>query len=77
MFMRHSLTRLLRKERAILGHLTKLGLTAAQAIDLLTHDAITQSQAGSVVTEGMFDASDRREGGDTILWWNDIEKDRR
>ncbi|KAF8524348.1 UDP-glucose:Glycoprotein glucosyltransferase-domain-containing protein [Hysterangium stoloniferum] len=71
------LIRLLRKERTIIGHFTKLGLTATQAVDLLTHDMIISSQGGSPVTEGVFDASDRREGGDTILWWNDLEKDRR
>jgi UDP-glucose:glycoprotein glucosyltransferase len=27
--------------------------------------------------EGYFDASDRIEGGNTIVWWNDFEKDTR
>ncbi|KIJ36946.1 hypothetical protein M422DRAFT_260570, partial [Sphaerobolus stellatus SS14] len=71
------LLRLLRKEREIIGHLKALGLSAPQAIEFLTHDVLISSQAGNPITEGLFDASDRREGGDTIVWWNDIEKDTR
>lgn len=72
-----SLLKLLRKEREILGYLQDLGLTAPQAIEFLTHDVLISSQAGSPVTEGLFDASDRKEGGETVVWWNDIEKDSR
>lgn len=60
-----------------MAQMTTLGLSAPQAIDLLTHDAMISSQAGNPAIDGLFDASDRREGGGTILWWNDIEKDTR
>ena len=35
------------------------------------------SQGNSAVVDGVFDASDRIEGGGAILWWNDLEKDSR
>jgi UDP-glucose:glycoprotein glucosyltransferase len=25
----------------------------------------------------LFDAGDKEEGGDLVLWWNDLEKDRK
>ncbi|EPQ50934.1 hypothetical protein GLOTRDRAFT_82068 [Gloeophyllum trabeum ATCC 11539] len=71
------LLKLLRKERTLVGALASLGLTPAQAVDLLTHPAISASQGGSDVLDGIFDASDRPEGGDVIVWWNDLEKDGR
>lgn len=72
-----SLLRILRKERETIGQIRNLGLSAPQAIDLLTHEAIMLSQAGSRVVDDIFDASDRPEGGDVIMWWNDLEKDSR
>ncbi|KZT24849.1 glycosyltransferase family 24 protein [Neolentinus lepideus HHB14362 ss-1] len=71
------LLKLLRKERALVTSLTSLGLTPTQALDLLTHPAIATAQGGSDVLDGIFDASDRPEGGDVIVWWNDLEKDGR
>lgn len=55
----------------------KLVMERAQAIDLLTHPTVTASQSQSDVLEGLFDASDRVEGGSVIMWWNDLEKDSR
>lgn len=72
-----SLLRILRKERETIGQIRDLGLSAPQAIDLLTHEAVMLSQAGSSVVDDIFDASDRPEGGDVIMWWNDLEKDSR
>ena len=58
--------------------LTSLGLTAGQAVDLLTHKAIGLAQSDSAdVTDALFDASDRPEGGSVIVWWNDLTKDSR
>ena len=54
-----------------------LGLTSEQAIELLTHRAVGLAQADTGVLDGIFDASDRPEGGDTIVWFNDFEKDTR
>ncbi|KAF8587209.1 glycosyltransferase family 24 protein [Ramaria rubella] len=70
------LLRLLRKERELVGQMKTLGLTAPQGIDLLTHEAIISSQTETRVIDGIFDASDRLEGG-VIVWWNDLEKDKR
>jgi len=57
--------------------LTSLGLTYAQALEFLTHPTIAAAQSDTSVVDGLFDASDRPEGGDVIVWWNDIEKDQR
>ncbi|EIN08165.1 glycosyltransferase family 24 protein [Punctularia strigosozonata HHB-11173 SS5] len=72
-----SLLRLLRKERGFVHSLTSLGLTAEQSIDLMTHSAVGSLQGEKDVLDGIFDASDRLEGGNTIVWWNDLEKDSR
>ena len=57
--------------------LTSLGLTYAQALEFLTHPTIAAAQSDKNVLDGIFDASDRQEGGDVVVWWNDIEKDQR
>jgi UDP-glucose:glycoprotein glucosyltransferase len=64
--------------------LTSLSLSRKHAIELLTHSALAASfssqggnnKAGGVV-DAMYDASDRVEGGGVVVWWNDIEKDKR
>ncbi|KAK7047284.1 killer toxin resistant protein [Paramarasmius palmivorus] len=87
------LLRLLKKEREILRTLTSLGpindnqspwLSNGQAVDLLTHPKIAaaQTEGGNSVTDGLVDASDRIESGDdkggkVIVWWNDLESDKR
>lgn len=75
----YRLLRVMRKERRIVGSLTELGLNRQEAIDVLTHPIIGGGDNGEtgVSLDGMFDASDRPEGGDIIVWWNDFEKDRR
>lgn len=76
--MKSSLLRLLRKERGVVGSLTSLGLFPSQAVDLLTHRTIAVTQRDTAgVLDGIFDASDRPEGGEVIRWWNDITKDSR
>lgn len=72
-----SLLRILRKERDTIGQIKDLGVSASQAIDLLTHEAVMLSQAEGRVVRGIFDASDRPEEGGVIMWWNDFEKDAR
>jgi UDP-glucose:glycoprotein glucosyltransferase len=57
--------------------LISLGLTPAQAYHLLTDETVGASQTDSDPTVGLVDSSDRIEGGNVILWWNDIEKDSR
>jgi UDP-glucose:glycoprotein glucosyltransferase len=53
------------------------GLTAKQAVNLVSHNAISTAQRDSGVLDGIFDASDRAEEGTVIVWWNDLEKDTR
>ncbi|TFY65772.1 hypothetical protein EVG20_g5315 [Dentipellis fragilis] len=70
------LLRLLRKERGLMTSLTALGIEPSAARDLLAHPAISSASSNELL-DGIFDASDRPEGGDLIVWWNDIEKDSR
>jgi UDP-glucose:glycoprotein glucosyltransferase len=58
-----------------MSSLTSLGLSAEQAVELVSHNAIGAAQRGSEAVEGIFDASDRAEGGGVIVWFNDIEND--
>ena len=55
--------------------LTSLGLTPEQAVGLVSHESILAAQREGGTIGGTFDASDREEEGDVIIWWNDIEKD--
>ncbi|KAJ7222294.1 UDP-glucose:glycoprotein glucosyltransferase-domain-containing protein [Mycena pura] len=71
------LLRLIRKERAVMASLTSLGLSRADALHLLTHPAVSKAQGDSSLLDNVFDASDRPEDGDVIVWWNDFEKDSR
>lgn len=71
----YRLIRLLRKEREIIQDITELGLTSSHAIDLLTHDSLVSAQLNPVL-DGLYDVSDRREGGG-IAWWNNLETDAR
>ncbi|KAF9513801.1 glycosyltransferase family 24 protein [Hydnum rufescens UP504] len=72
------LLRLLRRERRRILTLRTLGFSPSQAVDLISFPGIgsAPSLSGSSL-EGYFDASDRIEGGNTIVWWNDFEKDTR
>ncbi|TCD67335.1 hypothetical protein EIP91_000256 [Steccherinum ochraceum] len=72
-----SLLRFMRKERGIMLSLLAQGLSSEQAITLLTHRTVGAAQSESGALDGIFDASDRPEGGDLIMWWNDFEKDER
>ena len=69
----------MRRERATVLSLTSLGLSPPQAISLLTHPTIAeaQNQEGPRGLDGFVDASDRPEGGDLVLWLNDIANDER
>lgn len=57
--------------------LIDLGFTPQQAFELISDPLIGLAQTEEDAGEGIFDASDRIEGGDVITWWNDIEKDKR
>lgn len=88
-----ALVRMLRRERGVVRALTGAGAGAltedgksvgkearmgrAQALELLTHPNISAAQSEKDVLEGLFDASDRLEGGEVITWWNDLQRDSR
>jgi len=68
----------MRAERKRIVSLGELGLSPKQAVDVISwSSAPTAAGSEQPVLEGYFDASDRIEGGDVIIWWNDIEKDTR
>lgn len=71
-----ALLRLMRKERQLIDQLTKAGLSRSEAIEVLTHPSLTKPSAGQML-EGIFDASDRKDGGGVIIWLNDLEKEER
>ncbi|KAJ6586424.1 glycosyltransferase family 24 protein [Mycena vulgaris] len=71
------LLRLVRKERKVMTSLTSLGLSRAEAMELLTHPDVSAAQGDAGVLDNIFDASDRPEEGGVIVWWNNIEKDSR
>jgi len=57
--------------------LTSLGLTRKEAFRLLTYPEDASAQNAASVLDAIFDASDRIEGGEAIIWWNDLETDSR
>ena len=65
----------LRRERTLLGQLQDIGLTATEAIDLLSHEVIAKSQAEDEPQR--YDWRDETEGSNVIMWLNDIEQDKR
>lgn len=65
----------LRRERKTINSVRELGLSGPQAIELLSHEAITASQANQEPQR--YDWRDEHEGGNVIMWLNDIEKDKR
>lgn len=65
----------LRRERKLVDSLKDVGLNGPEAVSLLSHSAITQSKiAGESLR---YDYRDEIEGGNVIIWLNDIEKDKR
>ncbi|KAF8137406.1 glycosyltransferase family 24 protein [Boletus edulis] len=75
------LLRTLKRERTLVKTLVDLGLTTEQAIELLMHPAHSKvfplAPKFADYLEGLVDASDRQEGGGTILYWNDLAADAR
>jgi UDP-glucose:glycoprotein glucosyltransferase len=62
----------LRRERKLINALKKLGLSGPESVDLLSYQPTAQSNEPQ-----RFDYRDEIEGGNVIIWMNDIEKDRR
>ena len=70
--------RVLRREKEWIRALETLGLSRQEAVNVVSDSGGGASEEGKKeIMDGRVDASDRQEGGDVILWWNDIEKDAR
>lgn len=85
--------RVMRREKAWVRALEALGMTREEAVRVISDSGAiigedgrprekdstskTGSDSSERTLEGRVDASDRSEGGDLILWWNDFEKDER
>lgn len=65
----------LRRERKLMESFRSLGLSAKEAVDLLTHDSVTESVAQDAYQR--YDYRDEIEGGGVVIWLNDLEKDAR
>ena len=70
-----SLIEQLRRERRLIGSLKDSGLSAPESISLISHSAIAESKTTS--ESQRYDYRDELEGGQVIMWLNDIEKDKR
>ncbi|KAF2203909.1 UDP-glucose:glyco protein glucosyltransferase precursor [Delitschia confertaspora ATCC 74209] len=70
-----SLLEHLRRERKLINGVRSLGLSAPDAISLLSHSAITETQTEDEPQR--YDFRDEIEGGNVIIWLNDIEKDKK
>ncbi|RMD39831.1 hypothetical protein DV735_g5294, partial [Chaetothyriales sp. CBS 134920] len=71
----YSLLAHLRRERKLIEEMKAIGLAATEAVSLLSSGVIAQAQADEVVQR--YDWRDDAEGGNVILWLNDLEKDKR
>ena len=64
-----------RRERSVIGSLRDLGFTGSEAVQILSHTAIAESKNSATIQR--YDYRDTLEGGQVIIWLNDIEKDKR
>lgn len=64
-----------RRERSVMGSLRNLGFTGSEAVQILSHSAIAESKGSATIQR--YDYRDTLEGGQVIIWLNDIEKDKR
>ncbi|KAF8240109.1 hypothetical protein L208DRAFT_1374411 [Tricholoma matsutake] len=77
------LMRVLRRERGLIRALMSAGQALAveggrsESEEEKEKVVMERVQSQSDVLEGLFDMSDRVEGGSVIVWWNDLEKDLR
>lgn len=65
----------LRGERKNIRELMELGLEGREAVELLSHQAIADSKQAELPQRS--DYRDAAEGGDVIMWLNDLERDMR
>lgn len=71
----YSLLDHLRRERRIIGDLQKIGLTATEAISLISSEVIAEAQAND--SPQRFDWRDDTEADQVLMWLNDLEQDKR
>lgn len=79
-----ALLRLMRQERQIITDLLGLDvyMTGAMARHILIaggpkEPVVSRDRIDAELLGDLYDSTDRHEGGKVILWWNDLEKDRR
>ncbi|GBC31348.2 uncharacterized protein OCT59_016320 [Rhizophagus irregularis] len=72
-----SLLKLLRRERQNVLSLMSLNMTSQQAVEFLASPIILESKSSQELTKGIFDVRDKSEKQNIIIWFNDIEKDKR
>ncbi|KAJ6071596.1 hypothetical protein N7499_009610 [Penicillium canescens] len=70
-----SLLEHLRRERKLIEKFRGLGLSANDAVKILSHQVLTEAQAGG--EEQRYDYRDDSEENQVIIWLNDLEKDSR
>ncbi|KAF1828876.1 hypothetical protein BDW02DRAFT_511256 [Decorospora gaudefroyi] len=71
----YSLLAHLRRERMLINGIRSQGLTGSEVVSLLSHSAIAETQGEDEPQR--YDFRDAAEGGNVIIWMNDIEKDAR
>ncbi|KAF8631762.1 hypothetical protein AX15_002201 [Amanita polypyramis BW_CC] len=80
--------RVMRRERNWIRALEGLGMSRQDAVRIVSDSGGVAGEdgksgkshgagTGEQILDGRVDASDREEGGDVILWWNNFEKDER
>ncbi|KAH8556358.1 UDP-glucose:glycoprotein glucosyltransferase-domain-containing protein [Umbelopsis sp. PMI_123] len=70
-----SLLNSLKKERVLIQALINIGITPADAINLLTHSAFSTPKHGNDQADDIFDVRDDSVNENLVIWWNDIEND--
>ena len=71
----YSLLAHLRRERRLISGIRRQGLSGLETISLLSHSAIAGTQTEDEPQR--YDFRDTAEGGNVIIWMNNIEKDSR
>lgn len=69
----YSLLAHLRRERKLINGIRSQGLSGSEVVSLLSHASIAESQTEDEPQR--YDFRDTTEGGNIILWLNDIEND--
>jgi len=64
----------LRSERQLVENVKSIGLSSPEALMLISHPALGSDEEESTQR---FDWRDTEEGGNIIIWLNDLEKDKR